>query len=116
MNYRTTGAYVEHPDLIGGAGVERFPPSCISSAPYLSSGVPEGYQTVLGWLAENNPEALDLLYDPIMDTHVDDRWLLKQARLRGYTTAQVQASQVERLAGIMGVTAYPLTLILERLD
>ena len=83
--------------------------------PYASANVPEGYDTVLGYFSKTDPEALDLLSDPVVDTLRDDHWLLHQANRREIRVAKVSAPAAMKEFGIEMINTYPLALLKERL-
>ncbi len=82
---------------------------------FVSPDVPQGYNTVLGYLAETHPEMLDLMRDPLEDTVRDGYWLTHQAHKRDIQVHQVEASSYLRDHGIEQVNAYPIHLLAERL-
>ncbi|TMV08680.1 hypothetical protein FGK63_06040 [Ruegeria sediminis] len=51
----------------------------------------EGFDTVLSYLSKTNPEALDLIHDPIHDTVKDGKTLAVRARCRGLPVLRVEA-------------------------
>jgi hypothetical protein len=100
---------------------------------YMSPVPSRGWDTVLGYLAKNNPEALAIHYDHAEDTQRDGFWLthkMKQKvaargiRYRVWSCAaggprttplKVPAPAVLRERGIETVNAYPVCLLRERL-
>ncbi|PBB68123.1 hypothetical protein CK228_13515 [Mesorhizobium sp. WSM4312] len=85
------------------------------SNPYASPDLPVGFNTVLGYLAEVNPEALDLMGDPIADTQRDGYWLTHQASRRDIQIISVEAPAPLKAVGIEMVNAYPVELLRKRL-
>lgn len=78
---------------------------------FASPNVPEGYNTVLGFLATHRHSNLS---DDPLATQRDGFWLTTQARERGLTTHRVVASHAMQAKGITKVNAYPLGLLAER--
>ncbi|MER9605386.1 hypothetical protein [Mesorhizobium sp. M0243] len=89
--------------------------AAVPSNPYASPDVPAGYDTVLSYFAKTNPEALDLMGDPIADTQRDGFWLKHQASRRDIQIISVEAPAPLKEIGIETVNAYPLELLRERL-
>ncbi|MER8385279.1 hypothetical protein NKH14_07105 [Mesorhizobium sp. M1380] len=89
--------------------------AAVPSNPYSSQDVPAGYDTVLSYFARTNPEALDLMGDPIADTQRDGFWLTHQASRRDIQVISVEAPAPLKEIGIEKVNAYPLELLRERL-
>ncbi|MER8418759.1 hypothetical protein [Mesorhizobium sp. M1329] len=89
--------------------------AAVPSNPYTSPEVPAGYDTVLNYLARTNPEALDLMGDPVADTQRDGFWLKHQASRRDLQITSVEAPAPLKEVGIEMVNAYPIELLRERL-
>lgn len=84
---------------------------------FLSEGLPEGYETVMGYYARFNPWALEHLdmTDPEV-TKRDGFWLMHRAVERKVEIVKVQAPDCFAAIGIEQVNAYPLSLLRERLE
>lgn len=108
-------------DMIGSVGICEEPSTQAKDAEvyqYLShflTETPEGFDTVLGWLAKNNPEALMLMQDPIFDTRRDGFWLMHKAEQEGCKVKKVSAPPIMAEEGIPTVNAYPNALLERRL-
>jgi hypothetical protein len=77
----------------------------------LSRNVPEGYDTVLGYLAKCRPDMLDLMdYEVPETTARDGFWLAHRYKKCDY----VPAPPVLRKKGIMRVRCWPVGLLAER--
>lgn len=98
-----------------GRGAASGVNAAIPPNPYASPGLPEGFNTVLGYLAEVNPEALDLMGDPVADTQRDGYWLKHQASRRDIQIVSVEAPAPLKDVGIETVNAYPIELLRKRL-
>lgn len=83
--------------------------------PWLSPDVPRGYNTVLGYLAKTNPEALALIPDVVEDTKRDGLSLTSAAAHAGKRIYRVAAPPVVRERGFATVNAYPVALLRQRL-
>lgn len=79
------------------------------------SEVPEGFDTVLGYLARNNPEALFLMGPDAEATARDGFWLTHRCKQRGIKPVKVEACAHLIEQGIFVVNAYPISLLEERL-
>jgi hypothetical protein len=79
------------------------------------SPVPPGWNTVLGYLAETNPEALFLMDPDAEATQRDGWWLTNQCRRECIVPIKVQAPAHLLQQGIFTVNAYPLRLLQQRL-
>jgi hypothetical protein len=82
---------------------------------YVSPNLPAGYDTVLGFLARTNPEALALLDEDPECTKVDGIWLRERAKMRNLFVTRVEAPAFLQQFGIREVHAYPVDLLAERL-
>ncbi|MFN4278283.1 MAG: hypothetical protein ACK4FJ_18475 [Ferrovibrio sp.] len=82
---------------------------------WASPEVPYGYDTVLGWLARNEPGILIHLEDPVEDTKRDGFWLCHRCREQGLNVIRVPAPPGLRQVGIEEVNAYPVELIRKRM-
>jgi len=78
------------------------------------SEVPEGHNTVLGYIAENNPEMLELISDPAEGTQRDGFKLSHWVRGYGIDPIKVDAPSILRIKGIEKVNAYPEHLLKDR--
>lgn len=77
----------------------------------VSRNVPEGYDTVLGYLARCHPEVLDLMdYTQPDTTARDGFWLAHRFKRCEY----VPAPPVLRTKGIMRVRCWPIELLEQR--
>lgn len=77
----------------------------------VSLQVPEGYATVLGYLAGHHPEVLDLMdYSDPSATERDGFWLAHRFK----NVVYVPAPPVLRQKGILRVRAWPLELLAHR--
>lgn len=82
---------------------------------YLSPDCPEGYETVVGYLARFNPWAIRCgLADPEA-TQRDGFWLKHRSSERGIAVVKVKAPAAFAADGIEHVNAYPVSLLQERL-
>lgn len=82
---------------------------------FLSDGLPDDYDTVLGYLARMNPWALQAdLWDPEA-TQRDGFWCKHRASERCIEVVKVEAPEVLQEQGIHEVNAYPVSLLAERL-
>lgn len=90
-------------------------PVTLMSCPYASPDVPEGWNTVLGYLAETNPEALALMDKDAEATLRDGYWLAARCKRLGIKPIKVTASTILLQQGVWQVNAYPLWLLTERL-
>jgi hypothetical protein len=81
------------------------------------SPVPDGFDTVLGWYAKQDPWAL-LIGELWTAEHTmrDGYWLSHRCRERGIPVMRVPAPAVLRDQGIKQVRAYPVSLIRERME
>jgi hypothetical protein len=81
------------------------------------SPVLEGYDTVLGWYAKQDPWAL-LIGELWNATHTqrDGFWLMHRCRERAIPVLWVPAPAVLRDQGIKQVRAYPISLLRERME
>jgi hypothetical protein len=81
---------------------------------YTSPNLPEGYDTVLGYLSRERPEIVDLMSDPIGDT-LKDSFTLKADCVKDDATVEtVDAPPALRERGIMQINAYPLEYLATR--
>ncbi|PLP55567.1 hypothetical protein CYK37_30220 [Mesorhizobium loti] len=92
------------------------PTAVVPDSPYISPDVPDGYDTVLGYLQKTHPEVLDLIDEPISGTQRDGAWLQSQAFSRKLGTVTVEAPQAAKEAGLVTMRAYPLALLEERFN
>lgn len=76
-----------------------------------------GYDTILGYLAKEQPEILSLLEGAEKDgTLRDGFWLTNKCRQLGYAVIKVRAPEILRNQGIDFVNAYPVSLLRERFE
>lgn len=81
----------------------------------ISPYVPQGYDTVLGYLAKHHPDVLDHVdyYDPSVTTR--DGWKMSHLCTRkGARVVYVDAPPCLQSAGIERVRAYPIALLATR--
>jgi hypothetical protein len=79
------------------------------------SHVPEGYDTVLGYLAKYQPEVLDMYDYSDPKATQRDGWWLKATTLRmGRVAPLVDAPPVLQRVGITEVRAYPVDVLARR--
>lgn len=89
--------------------------TCITAKQYeYVSPCPEGYDTILGYLAKHNPEALELIDKDPDATQRDGFWCMHRSRERGITVQKVAAPKFLAKFGIDEVNAYPIELLEER--
>ena len=83
---------------------------------YTSPNLPDGYDTVLGYLAREQPEIINLMSEPIGDT-LKDSLSLKAKCVKADTLVEtVDAPPALRERGIMQINAYPLDYLVDRFD
>lgn len=87
----------------------------IPSSPYTSANVPDGYQTVLGYMNNANPSLLSGMKNPRNAFAADETWLQEQANLRGIPLPRVTAPACLQAQGQSESWAYPEDLLRERL-
>lgn len=80
---------------------------------YLSH-CPEGYDTVLGYMARHFPDHVGICAEA-EDTLRDGFWLTHRCRERGLDAVRVSAPQCLQAQGIATVKAYPINLLRERM-
>jgi hypothetical protein len=96
-------------------GKPREPVADPCYADCVSPDVPEGYDTVLGYLAKHHPEALDLFdYSVPEATQRDGYWLAHRVKERGLEPVHVAAPPILAAQGIFQVRAYPVDLLQRR--
>lgn len=99
------------------AELERYRANCaVAFQDCITPTVPEGYDTVLGWLAKHHPDVLVLMGD-VADPQatVRDGWKLAHWCKRfGLPVLWVEAPPVLRERGIERVRAYPVSLLAKR--
>ena len=78
------------------------------------SPVPAGYDTVLGYLAKNDPQTLSLIEDVCEGTRRDGFWLANRAAGQQISVPAPKALR-DCHKGIQYVNAYPLWLLARRL-
>jgi len=74
-----------------------------------------GFETVLSYLAKSNPEALDLMTNPVHETIADGMRVAAIARGRGLPIIKIEACQHirKRFPKAEYVNAYPTHLLVE---
>ena len=83
--------------------------------PQYISPVPNGYDTVLGYLATHQPEALQFDMWDAEATQRDGFWCRHQCRKRGLPICKVPAPAIFDGESFTTVNAYPLEVLQERL-
>ncbi|WP_296084131.1 hypothetical protein [uncultured Agrobacterium sp.] len=83
-------------------------------ADYLSPNVPEGHDTVLGYLAKHEPFVLSVIEQYAEATVRDGWWLTHRCKTIGITPPKVPACLFLVQQGIFEVNCYPLELLRER--
>lgn len=78
---------------------------------YFLSPCPPGYDTVLGWIAKNNPGLLDLIDRVPEATQRDGFWLKHRCREQGLEVIKVDACAFLSKQGIKSVNSYPIHLL-----
>ncbi len=76
-----------------------------------SSECPAGYDTILGYISKQNPEALDLFKDPFFDTRADAWKLRNQCQRDGLQVHTVDAPEIAHGDGITSLPAFPVELL-----
>jgi hypothetical protein len=79
------------------------------------SVTPKGWNTVLGYLAVEQPAMLALMEEPVSDTVRDGCWLVHRCRELHIEPIKVPAPAIARAQGITEVNAYPVSLLERRL-
>jgi hypothetical protein len=82
---------------------------------YSSPGLTDGWNTVLGYLFETNPEALRYMDEDAEATLRDGYWLSRRCKAEGILPIKVQAANILLRQGIFEVNSYPVDLLQERL-
>ena len=74
-----------------------------------------GFETVLSYLAKSNPEALDLMPNPVHETIKEGKIIASWARGRGLPIIKIEACQHmrKRFPKAEYVNAYPTHLLVE---
>lgn len=81
----------------------------------VTPNVPEGYDTILGYLAKHHADILDTFDYTVPDATVRDGFKLAYwARTAGYAARYVDAPPCLRAHDILSVRAYPVTLLQQR--
>ena len=79
----------------------------------ITRDVPEGYDTVLGYLAKHHPDILDLIDRTDPDATARDGWWLSH-RCKDSVQQYVLAPECLRAAGIKRVRLWPIALMAQR--
>lgn len=86
----------------------------IADPDFKSPGVPEGYETVVGYLSQYETRVWELMDHYAEATQRDGWWLMHKARERKLNVFKVQACPWLVRQGIFEVNAYPIALLIER--
>jgi hypothetical protein len=81
---------------------------------YFSPDLPEGFDTVLGYLAKHEPYTLSCIDQFAEATLRDGWWLTHRCRKAGIKPIKVPASLFLVQQGIFEVNSYPVALLQER--
>jgi hypothetical protein len=81
---------------------------------YKSPGMPEDYETVVGYLSQYEARVWELMDHYAEVTQRDGWWLMHRARERNLNVYKVQACPWLIRQGIFEVNAYPISLLRER--
>ena len=79
----------------------------------ISHDVPEGYQTVAGWWATMEREALELLEEPIPTIFHEEEQIALRARRLGYDTKRCSAPEAFRRLRFNESLCFPIGLLHE---
>lgn len=77
--------------------------------------LPYGYDTIVGYLAKNDPDQLRSLRDPVNDTSRDGFACKHKAERQGYSVYKVSAPSALVARGITELNAYPEHILKMRL-
>ncbi len=89
------------------------PDACYADC--ISPDVPDGHDTILGYLAKRHADVLDLIDPNAPGDTVRDGWrLANECKRRGLEPVYVDAPPVLARQGIFTVRAYPLDLLQQR--
>lgn len=88
----------------------------VPANPFVSPDVPDGYDTVLGYLAKTQKGILRSMDEPVLSTYRDSLWLVSQASMRKIATVYVEAPEASKMLGFDKVMAFPVELLEERLN
>lgn len=86
----------------------------IKVSDYLSPYLPLGFDTVLGWLAKNDPVVLSMMDETPEATARDGFWLCHRCKALGIKPVKVPASAFLVRMGLFDVNSYPVELLAER--
>jgi hypothetical protein len=78
---------------------------------YMSQVHEPGYDTVLGYMANNMPDQIDEMIDAVVDTIRINRLCIKMTVKQGYGRVIVTAPKVLQDAGIHTIEAFPIGVI-----
>lgn len=84
-------------------------------SPYATPSTPEGYQTVLGYMFEQNPGIFTYVKNPKNAWKVEEAWLQSEAARRGLKLPRVNSPRYLSDLGQKECWAYPLELLKEKL-
>ncbi|MEJ5084964.1 MULTISPECIES: hypothetical protein [Brucella] len=87
----------------------------IPASPYATPNVPEGYQTVLGYMFDQNPGIFTFVKNPKNAWKVEEAWLQAEAARRGLKLPRVRSPKYLSELGQSECWAYPLELLREKL-
>lgn len=86
-------------------------PSEVVPEELISPDTPEGYETIAGWWATREVEALEMLSDPIATIFDDEEALITIADQRGILWKWCSAPPVFRRMGFAVSKSFPLELV-----
>lgn len=88
----------------------------IKVSDYRSPNLPDGYDTVLGYLATHEPFLLSVMEEYAEATEMDDWWLTGRCKSAGIEPVKVPASLLLVREGVFEINSYPLEFLRERLS
>lgn len=86
-------------------------PSEVIPEELISPDTPEGYETIAGWWATREQDALDMLSDPIATIFDDEEALITIADQRGILWKWCSAPPALRRMGFTVSKSFPLELV-----
>lgn len=91
-------------------------PEPAAAHPEYISSVPEGYDTVLGYIAKNNPEMIAFDMWDAEATQRDGFWCKHECNRRDLPICKVVAPGILQDQGITLVNAYPVVVLRSRIS